>query len=284
MKHICTIIQDASLKKVEPLKSGFGFIDDELGGYHPGEMMTICGVENSGKTAFILSQIDRLAVEQGIPTLVGFGTMDISMVVASMMSYHYDIETNNLWKLLDDPQYKTQITEYESLLKEAPLYVLDNDIRDENWEKTISEWITNKGIRIILLDEWETITEKESSIGLKQLAISTGVSVVMTNVIWNDRPIDGFGVRLSDLNSRKCSSVSALPDTVIAFNDYEFMKIFADEHGVNLRGVLGIEILKHKGVIKKKEYRMIKKRLYYHNKYSDSCFDVPEPLPLAKHF
>lgn len=60
--------------------------------------------------------------------------------------------------------------------------------------------------------------------------------------------------------------------------------IFADERGVNLRGVLGIEILKQKGVIKKKEYRMIKKRLYYQNSYSDPCYDVPEPNPLARHF
>lgn len=283
MKHISNILE-GQIQQNAALKSGWDFIDNELGGYHPGEMMTICGMENSGKTAFVLSQIDRLAVEQGIPTLIGFGTMDMSMVVASMMAYHYDIETNNLWELLDDPKYQPQRKEYESMLREAPLYVLDDDIRDENWEKTIGEWITNKEIRIIFLDEWETITEKDMSIGLKHLAISTGVSVVLTDVIWNDRPLDGFGVRLSDLNARKCSSVSALPDTVIAFNDYEYMKIFADERGVNLRGVQGIEILKQKGVIKKKEYRMIKKRLYYKKRYSDSSYDVPEPLPLAKHF
>ena len=245
--------------------------------------MTICGVENSGKTAFLVSQIDRLAVEQRVPTLIGIGLMDMETFVASMIAYHYDIETNNLWGLWDDPRYQDDINEYESMLKEAPLYVLDNFIQDEEWVKNLSERIDEKGIRMIFLDEWETITLQETSIGLRQLALHTGTTIVKTDVVWNDREVDGSRVALSDFNVRRYNHVSSMSDTVIAFNDYEFMKIYADERGVNLRGVLGIEILKQKGVISKKEYRLFKKRLYFRKLFSGSDYDVPEPRPIIEH-
>lgn len=283
MKHINEYLGFASQWNDVPLKSGYDFIDDELGGYHPGELMTICGVENSGKTAFIISQIDRLAVEQKIPTIVGIGLMDVPLFMASMIAYHYDIATNNLWGLWDDPGYQDDINEYKSMLKEAPLYVLDNYIQDEDWVKNLSERIAEKGIRMIFLDEWESITIQETSIGLRQLALHTGTTIVKTEVVWNDREVDGHRVALSDFNVRKYNNASSASDTVIAFNDYEFMKIFVDERGVNLRGVLGIEILKKKGVINKKEYRLFKKRLYFRKLFSGSGYDVPESRPIIEH-
>ena len=283
MKHISDLIGQTPQRKAEPLKSGFGFIDNELGGYHAGELMTICGVENSGKTAFLVSQIDRLTLEQGIPTLIGIGLMDMETFVASMIAYHYDIETNDLWGLWDDPRYQDEINEYESMLKEAPLYVLDNYIQDEEWVKNLSERIAEQGIRMIFLDEWETITLQETSIGLRQLALHTGITIVRTDEVGNDREVDGSRVALSDFNVRRYNHVNSMSDTVIAFNDYDFMKIYEDEHGVNLRGVLGIEILKQKGVISKKEYRLFKKRLYFRKLFSGSGYDVPEPRPIIEH-
>lgn len=51
MKHISKYLENRPQLQ-EPLMSGYDFIDNELGGYHPGELMTICGVEDCGKTAF----------------------------------------------------------------------------------------------------------------------------------------------------------------------------------------------------------------------------------------
>ena len=63
MEHISNyknaIIESSSV----PIQSGINFIDDELGGYHPGELMTICGTEDCGKSAFIIAQVDKIAVQ-----------------------------------------------------------------------------------------------------------------------------------------------------------------------------------------------------------------------------
>lgn len=282
MKHISELLEEQQPQNAA-LKSGLDFIDNELGGYHPGELMTICGMENSGKTAFILSQIDRLAVEQGIPTLVGFGMMDMSMAVSAMMAYHYDIETNDLWNLLRNPRYKEEICEYKAMLSEAPLFVLEDGYCGENWERDMVECISEREIRVAFFDEFETYTSNDTSAELKRLATQSNIPIIKTELIWRDRDGGERPISLSDMNMKEHHIISSMSDTVIAFNDYEFMKIFTDERGISLRGVIGIEILKQKGLIGKKMYRLLKKRLLYSTRFSDSKYDVPVSQPIVEH-
>jgi len=273
MKHISELLEEQQPQNAA-LKSGLDFIDNELGGYHPGELMTICGMENSGKTAFILSQIDRLAVEQGIPTLVGFGMMDMSMAVSAMMAYHYDIETNDLWNLLRNPRYEEEICEYKAMLSEAPLFVVKEDCLDEDWMKEMMEWIVEEGIQIAFFDDFETYTSNDTSAELKRLATQSNIPIIKTELIWRDRDGGERPISLSDMNMKEHHIISSMSDTVIAFNDYEFMKIYQDERGVSLRGVLGVDIIKKKGEISQKSYRLFKKRLYYRTRFSDPKYDV----------
>ena len=282
MKHISELLEEQQPQNAA-LKSGLDFIDNELGGYHPGELMTICGMENSGKTAFILSQIDRLAVEQGIPTLVGFGMMDMSMAVSAMMAYHYDIETNDLWNLLRNPRYEEEICEYKAMLSEAPLFVVKEERLDEDWMKEMMDWIVEEGIQIAFFDDFETYTSNDTSAELKRLATQSNIPIIKTELIWRDRDGGERPISLSDMNMKEHHIISSMSDTVIAFNDYEFMKIYQDERGVNLRGVLGVDIIKKKGEINKKSYRLFKKRLYYRTRFSDPKYDVPVSQPIVEH-
>lgn len=267
MRHISKYLEDRAPQRLV-LKSGYDFIDDELGGYHSGELMTICGVENSGKTAFIISQIDRLAVEQKIPTLVDTGLMDVSMFVASMMAYHYDIATNDLWNLWNNPLYKDIIKEYEEMLNEAPIYMIYDDQREDDWEEELRNIIIEKGIRMVFMND-DDFLSNDLMAKLKRLAMETGVSIIRTWTVWSERGNDGFHISLADFNSKSYSALSSMSDTIIAFNDFDFMKICVDERGVDLRGVLGVEIIKQKGCINKTRYRLQKRRLYFREYYSD---------------
>lgn len=283
MKHVNELLRDFSQKESLLLKSGYDFIDNELGGYHPGELMTVCGVEDCGKTAFIISEIDRLAVEQHVPTLIALGLMDMEMFVASMIAYHYDIVTNDLWRLWDNPRYQDEISEYESLLREAPLFIVEDNFQDENWVTEMKDFIVDHGIQIAFFDEYESFTFKDTSLELRQLAMQSNIPIVKTELVWRDRDGGDHPISLADINVKEHHVISSLSDTVIAFIDYEFIKIYQDERGVSLRGVLGVDILKKKGVIEKQSYRLLKNRLYFRTRYSDSRYDVPEPRPVAKH-
>ena len=282
IKHISKYLDNRPQSK-EPLMSGYDFINNELGGYHPGELMTICGVENCGKTAFIVSEIDRLAIGQHIPTLIAVGLMDMKSFVASMTAYHYDIETNDFWGLWDDLSYQDEIGEYESLLREAPIYIMNDELHDDNWDEKLSEWIIKNGIRIAFVEDLEMITFDDSVSKLKKVAMESDITIVRTDLIYRNIELPDSHVTLAELNFRRYEYCSSSSDTVIAFNDYDYMKIFTDERGISLRGVIGIEILKQKGTISKKSYRLLKNRLYFRTRYSDSRYDVPESRPVAKH-
>lgn len=282
IKHISKYLDNRPQSK-EPLMSGYDFINNELGGYHPGELMTICGVENCGKTAFIVSEIDRLAIGQHVPTLIAVGLMDMKSFVASMIAYHYDIETNDLWGLWDDLSYQDEIGEYESLLREAPLFIVEENFQDENWVTEMKDFIVDHGIQIAFFDEYDSFTFKDTSLELRQLAMQSNIPIVKTEFVWRDRDGGDHPISLADINVKEHHVISSMSDTVIAFIDYEFIKIYEDERGVSLRGVLGVDILKKKGVIEKQSYRIFKNRLYFRTRYSDSRYDVPEPRPVAKH-
>lgn len=45
MKHISELIGTATVIQPEPIKTGFRFLDETIGGYYPGELTTLCGFE-----------------------------------------------------------------------------------------------------------------------------------------------------------------------------------------------------------------------------------------------
>lgn len=254
MKHILDVIDETSLHSINPLTSGFDFIDEELGGYHSGEVITVAGTINSGKTAFVVSQVDRLSVEQKVPTLVGLGLMDYDMFLASLVAYHYSIKTSNLWGLLNDPKYKTEVEQYKEMLKESPLFIADS-VWDEEDEEDLEISVLEKEIRIVFLDELELFPEENESAKMKQLAIHSGATIVETQVIDKVEVTDRIScIRLSD--------IKGYADTVIAFNDYEYLGLYTDEKGRELHGLLGIEILKQKGFAHSGIYSVQKSQLF----------------------
>ena len=80
---------------------------------------------------------------------------------------------------------------------------------------------------------------------IQTIAIKNKIPVVVTCNVWNDR--EGLaGVRPSLTDVSRCSYLHG-HDVVIGFTNYEQHGIIIDEHGSNLKGIIGIEILKHRG-------------------------------------
>lgn len=66
MEHITSIIDKEIKKKENPIKTGFKFLDDIIGGFYPGELTVVTGCQNSGKTAFVITQLNNISVDQHI--------------------------------------------------------------------------------------------------------------------------------------------------------------------------------------------------------------------------
>ena len=180
--------------------------------------------------------------------------MDYDMFLASLVAYHYSIKTSNLWGLLNDPKYKTEVEQYKEILKESPLFIADS-VWDEEDEEDLEISVLEKEIRIVFLDELELFPEENESAKMKQLAIHSGATIVETQVIDKVEVTDRIScIRLSD--------IKGYADTVIAFNDYEYLGLYTDEKGRELHGLLGIEILKQKGFAHSGIYSVQKSQLF----------------------
>lgn len=75
MEHISDIIENVQSLTDYPISTGFKFLDTIIGGYYPGELTTICGEEDSGKSAYVISQLNHIAMEQKIATLLIINSM-----------------------------------------------------------------------------------------------------------------------------------------------------------------------------------------------------------------
>lgn len=266
MEHISKIIDGIIHEKVTPINTGIECLDKTIRGYYPGEVTTVIGEGNSCKTAFVVHQVCHIAIDQKLPTLVLLEDTCERVFLLSLIAYYCSIESEDLHDIQGSEAYKEAVAEFLGKLKESPLYIMKACWYDkqENVD-LIGEFIDTMGIKILFFDEvyyrlLQDTTADFCSIG--SLAIRKNIPVVVTCYIWNER--EGFGITpwLKDIGSR---ADMHNPDVAIGFTNYEQIHIFTDEKGNNLRGMIGIEILKHRGKIKNKSYYLHRDILFYRN-------------------
>ena len=281
MEHIEEIIKSATAGNEQPITTGIKFLDNAIGGYYPGEMATICGEECCCKTAFVIHQVCRIAIDQKIPTIVLLNYMTERNFLSSMIAYYCNIETKDIHSVLYSEKYKEIVSSFLDILKESPLYVAK-----AGWyeDKKITELLVNliglKGIKIMFVDEVILDLRPSEIAGLscmQTVAVKNKIPVVVTCNVWNDR--EGLaGVRPSLTDVSRCSYLHG-HDVVIGFTNYEQHGIVTDEHGSNLKGIIGLEILKHRGMLSENRCNIPKDYFYlrdYEQKKKQSLEELKE--------
>ena len=265
MEHISNVIERNANLKAKPISTGFKFLDKAIGGYYPGSMTTICGAEDSGKSAFVISQINHIAVDMHIPTLLVLTNMSKRVFLSCMAAYYCGIETNNIYTVLEEKKYQNAIKDYFKLLKEAPLYVANVENREGNLLNTLEELITSNGIKIVFVDEIIPVYSEKYEVILtswKSLVMKLNISIVATSSTWSWREgLDGIKPALCDLVRNDVRG----QDVVIGLIKYEQFNIYCDETGRDLHDKIGFEILKQKGRNTSRKYLLPCKCLYLKN-------------------
>lgn len=255
MKHIRDLIGTATATQPEPIKTGFRFLDETIGGYYPGELTTLCGFEDNGKTAFVITQINRIAVDHNIPTLLVLDNMKLETFIALMASYYCGITTSDIHSVLTSPLYKDSVSVYLDKLKVAPLYIWEeNYLFTEDIDITaIEDIIKEQGIRIIFYDEVMNYCDYcNAKVGniLKKLALNTNVPVVATCTIVGDHDYE-YSAEITLSSFCRFGGYHG-SDVIISITDFEKMEIYTDERGRKLRGIIQLKVLKYKGTIERK--------------------------------
>lgn len=265
MGHISNYIDEALMHQPEPIKTGYKFLDEMIGGYYPGEVTTIGGCEDSGKSAFVITQLNYITVDQKIPTLLVLDNMSLDVFIALMASYYCCITVKDIHSVLYSPIYRSSIDQYLNKLREAPLYIIET--HPQSPEKLdydmIEKVVKENGIRIVVYDEitgWWPSHENTIGYKLKRLALKWNIPIIVALCIWNDYH-EERGVYLSLLDFNKYAGYHGT-DVVLCLTDHEKNAVYCDEHGQNLRGKVEIAILKYKGLTKKQFFQINRNALY----------------------
>ena len=270
MEHISNVIEGNVNLKVEPISTGFQFLDKAIGGYYPGSMTTICGAEDCGKSAFVISQVNHIAVDMHIPTLLVLTSMSKRIFLSCMAAYYCGIETDNINTVLDEKKYQNAIKDYFELLKEAPLYIVNIENREGNFLNMLEELIISNGIKIVFVDEIIPVYSEKHEIILtlwKNFVMKLNVPIVATSCTWSWREgWEGIKPALCDLVRNDVRG----QDVVIGLIKYEQFKIYCDESGRDLHDKIGLEILKQKGRNRSRKYLLPWECLYFRN-YAEKC-------------
>ena len=265
MGHISNYIDEALMHQPKPIKTGYKFLDETIGGYYPGEVTTIGGCEDCGKSAFVITQLNHIAVDQKIPTLLVLENMSFDVFLALMASYYCCITVKDVHSVLYSPVYRASVDLYLNKLREAPLYIIDvhSKIPDEMDYNMIEEVVKENGIKIVFYDEvsgWWPSHENHIGYTLKRLALKWNIPIVAVLCIWNHYQ-GKRGVYLSLLDFNKDAGYHGT-DVVLCLTDHEKNAVYCDEHGQNLRGKVEIAILKYKGLTKKQSFQINRNALY----------------------
>ena len=249
MIHIKESIDRVQKQGLTTMPTGLKFLDDSLGGLYPGEMTIICGDADDGKTALMIRQIHRLAIEEEIPVMIVLNGMSERTFLACMTAYYCSIITDDVHRVYSDIVYKDDVKAYWHILEKKPVYIVDSKDLPEKETVTLKQFVSDHGIKVLFFEQascmkifgWES---SKAGFYLKQLAIELQVAVLAEYELWN--PNDECPIRFHFFNEDNFSNFA---DNVIGIIDFANHQVFVDENGNDLRGYIRMKIMKHKGVV-----------------------------------
>lgn len=178
IKSVEEVLNNMQIQR--PMPTGMKFLDEHLGGLYPGEITVICGDANDGKTALMIKMIHRLVFDEDIPVLMVLNRTSEQSFLSCMAAYYSNVFCKDVQELIiNDSDVKT----YWQLLRTKPLYFASESILDEEWAGSMKEEVSNKGIKVVFLEQASYMQsllnyKKRAGLALKNLAKELQVAVV----------------------------------------------------------------------------------------------------------
>lgn len=270
MKHIKEIVEDDRVKRAPAMTAGLRFLDENMGGLYPGELTVICGDTNCGKTAVMIRQINQLAVEKRVPVMMVLNGMSEPTFLACMASYYCSLFSEDVRKVFTDPSCHEEVDNYMKLLHECPITIMESHEFEQMQDSQLKEFVEENGIQAIFVECMrffcESLIEQEHfARRLKLMAKNLNIVIVGEYFLLTNEDYPVLSIRQCDDNG-----ILMFADNIIGIVDFIQQNIYVDENGGNLKGKVGIKIIKHKGVVaEEKDVVIPKMRLFVRgNKYA----------------
>lgn len=248
MKHIKEIVENVNSQEKVALTSGMEFLEENMGPFYPGELTLICSEINSGKSALMIQQIHRIAIDNKEPVLAVLSGKDEIAFLACMAAYYCSILLKDVRRVLSDPLYKDVVERYMELIQQSPIYFISRKEFLQKEEK-LSEFVKEKGIKAIFVESlpWMCLDSREKgqlAMKLKELTIDLQVAMIVEYQI---RPDDDYPIYSIEKFGK--NDIAVYADNIIVLEDFLQHRLYEDEKGNDLRGKMRLKIMKHKGTL-----------------------------------
>ncbi len=248
-------------KGLSGVPSGFGDLDHITNGWQSSDLIIIAARPAMGKTAFMLSMLRKIAIDQHIPAAMFSLEMSNVQLMNRLICNVCEITGDKIrsgdlapyeWKQLDDRL---------QLMKGAPLYVDDTPSLSVFELRTKARRLVREhNVKVIMIDYLQLMNasgiafnnrqEEVSTISrnLKALAKELNIPIIalsqLNRGVEAREGIEGKRPQLSDL--RESGAIEQDADMVCFIHRPEYYKIYEDENGGDLHGKAEIIIAKHR--------------------------------------
>lgn len=256
---ISEVQANASKMDLPGISSGFSDLDELTCGFEPGKVYVVGAKPAMGKMEFMLSMIRNITLESKVPVLLLSTNHTKSDYLCRLLSIHSGIPTSQFHKGRLKPQEWGKLDIEITMLLNAQLFIHDSwDLPISELVATTRNCIKEEGIKIVFIDCLQMIdfgkadgnsSERVAKVmsALKRLACEVKLPVVVGALLNGDAElregIEGKRPQLNDLAD--FSFVEELADVVMMVHRPEYYRIFTDDHGRELRGLIEIFVMKN---------------------------------------
>jgi len=269
-QHISEILNDCPLENkgnCHTFNTGFACLDNLIGGFQPGELVTIAGRPCMGKTALCLSLAHKFALTDKIPTAIFCLESNQRTFIHQLMANVAALPCHTLRKnAVLSPEEKEKLEKATKQLATSPLYVnvppyaggfcllTMSELAD-----SIKEVVQKQGVKIVFVIGFQHINAdyympqsyRRHAFALKKIALEWNVSIVTTSFLnwWieNRDGVEGKYPQLGDL--RYVGDLDEISDIVLGVFRPAGYNVNMDIEGNDLTNTLHLSLLKTKAGI-----------------------------------
>ncbi|MCD8302753.1 MAG: replicative DNA helicase [Prevotellaceae bacterium] len=243
------------------LASGFEDLDRKTSGWQNSDLIIVAARPAMGKTAFMLSMIKQMAVDQHVPVAMFSLEMSSVQLVNRLIVNVCEIPGEKIKSGQLRPDEWNQLDSRISQLIDAPIFVDDTPSLSIFELRTKARRLVREhSVRAIMIDYLQLMNASGVNFGSRQEEVSTisrnlkalakelDIPVIalsqLNRGVENREGNEGKRPQLSDL--RESGAIEQDADMVCFIHRPEYYKIYEDDRGNDLRGKAEIIIAKHR--------------------------------------
>ena len=263
INNVYKLLKQAAAREggLSGLSTGFEELDKMTSGWQNSDLIIIAARPAMGKTAFVLSMLKKMAVDNHVPVAMFSLEMSNEQLVQRLMVNVSEISGEKLRSAQLQPYEWGQLDARVRQLWDVPIYVDDTpQLTVFELQTKARRLVREHGVKIIMIDYLQLMhasgininsrQEEVSTISrsLKGLAKELNIPIIalsqLNRGVENREGEEGKRPQLSDL--RESGAIEQDADIVCFIHRPEYYHIYQDQSGQSWKGLAQFIIAKHR--------------------------------------